>query len=159
MHAPGLREAWPSAASDAPLAVSDPHPPAIPQTVFRPAEGQRTRWRFHRRDVLTGGPDAVSDTFEFWSTSESSVGTSRDVINNFTSGVDKISLGVIDANTSIAGNDAFAFSGTVAQAYSIWFTDIGTDIVIRADVNGDALADMMIRVTLIDFVVVTDFLL
>lgn len=111
------------------------------------------------RDVLTGGTDAAKDTFVFGNIADSIGGISRDIINKFQSGIDKISLFIIDANTFLAGNDAFLFSGTAAQAYSIWFRDIGTDIVIRGDVNGDATADFGIQVSSIDTVVATDFFL
>ena len=90
---------------------------------------------------------------------DSVVGAGRDIIYGFTSGIDKIYLSVIDANIFLAGNDTFTFSGTVAQAYSVWFRDIGTDIVIRVDVNGDTTADLSIQVASIDLVVATDFLL
>ena len=111
------------------------------------------------RDVPTGGTDAAKDTFVFGNIADSIGGISRDIINNFQLGIDKISLFIIDANTFLAGNDAFLFSGTAAQAYSIWFRDIGTDIVIRGDVNGDATADFGIQVSSIDTVVATDFFL
>jgi Peptidase M10 serralysin C terminal. len=112
------------------------------------------------RDVLSGGVDTARDVFIFNSTSESGVGsTARDLINNFVSGIDDISLTAIDANTALTGNQAFTFSGTTAKANAVWLVDIGTDLVIRGDVNGDKIADFEIQVSAVNSLVAGDFLL
>jgi Ca2+-binding RTX toxin-like protein/alpha-tubulin suppressor-like RCC1 family protein len=61
-------------------------------------------------DLLIGGED--DDTFVFSSASDIGLAAgSRDVISDFTSGQDQIDLSSIDANSGIAGNQAF--SGTL----------------------------------------------
>ena len=56
---------------------------------------------------MTGGLDA--DTFDFNALLESVVGVNRDVITDFSSvQLDKIDLSTIDANSTLAGDQAFA---------------------------------------------------
>ncbi|MEY4979155.1 MAG: hypothetical protein RLZZ352_1425 [Pseudomonadota bacterium] len=60
------------------------------------------------RDTLTGGTG--NDIFDFNALSDLGLGsTARDVITDFTVGQDKMDLSTIDANTSLAGDQAFAF--------------------------------------------------
>lgn len=64
-------------------------------------------------DTLVGG--AGTDTFLYTAINQSTAGTTnRDSIANFVSGLDKIDLSVIDANTSVAGDQAFIFIGNAA---------------------------------------------
>jgi serralysin len=95
-------------------------------------------------DFLVGGTGA--DTFRFTKTSDSRVGSLRDVIDDFNpdSQGDVIDLRDIDANTGRSGNQAFefigkaSFSGTAGELrYS------GT--VISGDINGDGRADFEIN--------------
>ncbi|HEU0099172.1 MAG TPA: M10 family metallopeptidase C-terminal domain-containing protein [Allosphingosinicella sp.] len=99
-------------------------------------------------DMLTGNGGA--DTFRFDSTADSTSG-SLDRITDFTPGTDKIDLSRIDANSAVAGDQAFswigsnAFSGSAGQlrAYEqdgSWF--------VEGDVNGDGVADLVIALTL-----------
>ena len=63
-------------------------------------------------DVLTGG--AGADVFRFSALTDSTVAVGgRDTIRDFVSG-DKIDLHLIDANASLAGDQAFGFIGTNA---------------------------------------------
>lgn len=113
------------------------------------------------KDVLYGGAgDAATDVFVFGAISESGVGTAnRDMVYHFASGVDDFDFRAIDANTKLAGDQAFAFSGTTAKANSVWYADIGTDLLIRGDNNGDGVADFEIQVVGINSLVAGDFLL
>ena len=113
------------------------------------------------KDVLYGGAgDAAADVFVFGATSESGVGTAnRDIVYHFASGVDDFDFRAIDANTKLAGDQAFAFSGTTAKANSVWYADIGTDLLVRGDNNGDGVADFEIQVVGINSLVAGDFLL
>ena len=77
------------------------------------------------------------------------VAANRDVVEDFEQGADKISLNIIDANTTNGpGDDAFnmiglfAFSGTAGEL-RFKFTDGST--IIEGDVNGDAKADFQIE--------------
>jgi serralysin len=91
-------------------------------------------------DTYTGG--AGADDFRI-----SGIG-GNDKITDFTTGVDKIRLTDIDANTGLAGNQAFAFIG--ASAFSgvagqlREFTQ-GADHIVAGDVNGDSIADFTIN--------------
>jgi Ca2+-binding RTX toxin-like protein len=100
-------------------------------------------------DMLSGGGGA--DMFQYNNSAESTAG-SRDQILDFTAGSDRIDLGRIDADTSAAGNQAFSwigsngFSGSAGQlrAYQqggTWF--------VEGDTNGDAVADLVIALTLV----------
>lgn len=75
------------------------------------------------------------------------------------SGVDDIDLRAIDTNSALAGNQAFAFSGTVARAHSVWSVDVGEHLLIRGDVNGDARPDFEIMLLETSVVRAADFLL
>ena len=99
-------------------------------------------------DILTGNGGA--DTFRYDGTADSNSG-SRDRITDFTPGTDKIDLSRVDANSLAAGDQGFtwigssAFSGSAGQlrAYQqngFWF--------VEGDVNGDAVADLVIALTL-----------
>ncbi len=59
------------------------------------------------RDLLTGG--SGNDTFDFNALSELGLGTTRDVITDFTQGQDTIDLATIDSNAGLAGDQAFTF--------------------------------------------------
>ncbi|MGP3696597.1 calcium-binding protein [Rhodobacter sp. NSM] len=98
------------------------------------------------RDILEGGEDRVRDTFVFNVLSDSRAGTVRDVIHDFVHAIDRIDLSGIDADTTTAGNQHLAFSNS-ARAHSVWVTDVGEDLVLRADVTGDRAADFEIRLT------------
>lgn len=68
------------------------------------------------RDTLTGGPGV--DIFDYNLISDSPAGAGRDVILDFFGDgariVDWIDLSTIDANTSLAGNQAFTYIGSAA---------------------------------------------
>ena len=59
------------------------------------------------KDTLTGG--VGNDIFDFNAYNEMGLGTTRDVITDFTRGQDKIDLSTIDPNSTLAGNQAFKF--------------------------------------------------
>ncbi len=98
------------------------------------------------RDEMLGGSDQDRDVFVFTSVQESAVGTARDAIRQFTRSIDDIDLSAIDANSNMSGNQAFAFSGSTARAYGVWTSALDGNQVVRADVDGDRVADMEIRV-------------
>ena len=89
------------------------------------------------KDSLTGG--AGNDIFDFNALSELGLSsTSRDVITDFTVGLDKIDLSTIDANTSLAGDQAFAFvssfTATAGQVrYSGGIVYLNTDADTAAE--------------------------
>jgi hypothetical protein len=89
-------------------------------------------------DRLVGGSGA--DVFVFAFVSESIAGSSRDRIVDFTPGEDKIDLSTFDANSVLAGRQSAVFIGNVA------FSGTAGELrysggILRADVDGDAIAD------------------
>jgi Ca2+-binding RTX toxin-like protein len=111
------------------------------------------------RDTLQGGVDTVMDRFVFRSLSDSGVKSNRDVVKEFVSSIDKLDLSLIDAQSNLAGDQAFGFSGTKAASFSVWYTGVGADIIVGADVNGDAKADMEIRMLNLNVLSSEDFIL
>ena len=102
-------------------------------------------------DTLTGG--AGNDQFRYDSPEESPEGGDRDGIQDFTLG-DVIDLSRIDANSQVAGLQAFdfiesdAFTGAGGE---LRFENFAGNIwLVQADVDGDKMADLEL------FVVVTD---
>jgi serralysin len=115
-------------------------------------------------DLLTGGGGA--DTYRYQGADEST-STALDLIEGFTSGVDKIDLGRVDANSLLAGDQAFSFIGsnafTAAGAASAGelrlYVDNGTWF-IAGDTDGNGTADLLISLHSTNGApVVTDFLL
>lgn len=100
------------------------------------------------KDLLTGG--SGNDVFDFNAIGESVTTTNRDVINDFAAG-DKIDVASIDANTSVAGNQAFTFSK--GADFSGSFSGTGklfyeTDThILWGNNDADAQADFSIKVS------------
>lgn len=92
-------------------------------------------------DTLTGGDGA--DTFRFDSLKEVGIGNLRDIITDFQSGVDRIDLSRMDADTTVKGSNRFSYIG------SDEFTGAGqlrlVDEVLYGNINGDLNADFEIR--------------
>ncbi len=94
-------------------------------------------------DILTGG--AGADTFVFKAILDSAPGH-EDQITDFSSAQgDHISLVGIDANTKVAGDQAFNYIGSTA------FSDVAgqlryADHFLEGDVNGDGIADFRVQV-------------
>jgi serralysin len=102
-------------------------------------------------DTLYGGSGADqlwgssgADTFVFRALTDS-LPKSQDTIKDFKRGTDYIDLRSIDANTNVAGNQAFTFIGKSA------FTGTAGQLkfskgLLAADVNGDKVADFEVTV-------------
>ncbi|MGB8813807.1 MAG: M10 family metallopeptidase C-terminal domain-containing protein, partial [Paracoccaceae bacterium] len=97
-------------------------------------------------DLLTGG--AGADVFDFNFITESR-GATFDTITDFSNGLDLIDLGGIDAQSLVAGNQAFSFIGSAAfgliagQLRMITTTPGVTRI--QGDVDGNGSADFEVR--------------
>jgi Ca2+-binding RTX toxin-like protein len=108
------------------------------------------------KDQLFGG--AGADTFYFSALNQSPAGANRDVIRDFTHWAgDKIDLHVIDADTHLAGNQAFKFIGAHA------FHKVDGELryahhILQADVNGDGHADFEILINAAKLVAMDFFL-
>ncbi|MCE3272365.1 MAG: Hemolysin-type calcium-binding region [Ramlibacter sp.] len=94
------------------------------------------------RDILLGG--GGNDTFDFNALSELGLGTARDTIRGWDGG-DVIDLRTIDANRTLAGDQAFTFRGSNA------FTASGQvryeNGVLQFNTDADAAADFEIVIT------------
>ena len=101
------------------------------------------------RDSLTGGEG--SDTFVFLSAYDSRT-SGADRITDFTSGTDRIDLSAVDANSTLAGDQAFAWGGA-GQGHLVLANG-----VLSADLNGDGRFDFSIDLGGAK-ALVTDFLL
>jgi serralysin len=104
-------------------------------------------------DLLSGGIGA--DEFRF-----TDLG-GNDRISDFASGVDRIALNEIDANSNAAGDQAFSFIGGAAfsgSAGELRSYAQGGENFLAGDVNGDGLADFTINIGS-GSAVVSDFLL
>ncbi|MFA9230035.1 MAG: calcium-binding protein [Microgenomates group bacterium] len=110
-------------------------------------------------DQMYAGIDTVRDVFIFRSTLDSTLGASHDVVYNFVSGIDGFNLNQIDANTALANDQAFVFSGTTAQANSVWYVIQGADLLVFGDVDGNATRDFSIRLVGVASLMAGDFLL
>jgi autotransporter-associated beta strand protein len=98
-------------------------------------------------DILTGG--AGADVFKYRAIADSgtTAGT-RDTITDFVAGTDKLNFVKIDANASLAGDQAFSFINTAAFTNTgtgqIRWVDLGADLRVEVDVDGNGVADMHI---------------
>ncbi|HEX8239873.1 MAG TPA: M10 family metallopeptidase C-terminal domain-containing protein, partial [Allosphingosinicella sp.] len=110
-------------------------------------------------DILTGGGGA--DSFRYKLVTDSSA-SATDHILDFTSGTDKIDLSRIDANSGLAGDQAFSWIGSDAftnVAGQLRAYQSGNDWFVEGDVNGDGAADLVIQVSVTGGAVSqTDFL-
>ena len=91
-------------------------------------------------DSMSGGTEA--DTFVWLAAADSQTQNGQTVYDNiidFVSGMDKLDLSAIDANTATPGtNDAFLIrtDGT-AGANSLWYTTTGTTTTVFGDTDGN----------------------
>jgi len=95
-------------------------------------------------DQLTGG--LGKDSFIFRSIAEIGWGSSKDTLKDFTSGQDLINLAAIDANTLLAGDQAFSYISTGS------FTGSAGELrfsggILSGDVNGDSSSDFELAIT------------
>ena len=107
-------------------------------------------------DKLIGGIGADQlygeggkDTFIYKTVTDSNERLGVDTLHDFSgTGGDRIDLSGIDANTTTAKNDAFAFIGDKAfsgKAGELRFEKSGTETYVTADTNGDKVADFTLH--------------
>jgi Ca2+-binding RTX toxin-like protein len=112
-------------------------------------------------DRLTGG--AGTDRFVYGSITHSPVGAGADRITDFSHAQgDKIDLHLIDANSTVAGDQAFHFIGTAAfthHAGELHERISGGSTIVTADVNGDGVADFSLSLSGSITLVAGDFVL
>ena len=101
-------------------------------------------------DQLHGGSGA--DLFQFRAADVGGTSqASHDVVQDFSAAAgDRIGLDAVDADTTVAGNQAFAFIGTAAFtgiAGQLRTEQINGTTFIQGDTNGDGVADFWIGLT------------
>lgn len=100
-------------------------------------------------DLLRGR--AGADQFVFNDLDDSRPGEGqRDVIADFEPGTDLIDLAAIDADTGLAGDQAFAFIGSdpfTGTAGELRFETQGNLVLLQGDVDGDGAADIEIELS------------
>jgi serralysin len=106
-------------------------------------------------NLLVGGDGA--DTFVFRSAHHSSPDMT-DTIRDFVSGVDTIDLRAIDANVTMAGNQAFSFIGSDPFSHTAGELTFRNDSLL-GDTNGDGQADLQIYFVGVTMLTDSDFLL
>jgi Ca2+-binding RTX toxin-like protein len=117
------------------------------------------------KDQLTGG--SGNDTFDFNALAE--MGTSSatwDIISDFVRGQDKIDLTTLDANTAVAGNQAFTapvVGGTFSGAFAIntpatlYFDSVAD--VLYGNTDADAAAEFALQLTGLSTLAASDLFL
>jgi len=113
------------------------------------------------RDTLTGG--AGADIFRFSQLGDFGITpTSTDTIRDFLhSQLDVIDLSAIDANSTLAGDQAFSFIGTAAfgnQAGQLRYGVSGTTSSLSGDVDGNGVADFMLQLSAVTSLVGGDIM-
>ena len=82
---------------------------------------------------------------------DSAAGAGRDIITDFLGGTDKIDFTGIDANTSLAGDQAFTMINTAAfsigVAGQLRYSLVGANTVLEGDVDGNGVADFQLQLT------------
>jgi serralysin len=111
-------------------------------------------------DTLTGGSGA--DRFVYKQLSQSHKG--GDTIADFSPGRDLIDVSAVDANALQDGNQAFVFAGAgslTGEAGEIRFQKLTglNETIVRFDVDGDQTADMVINLSGLISLSVSDFIL
>jgi Ca2+-binding RTX toxin-like protein len=101
-------------------------------------------------DTLTGG--GGGDRFVFGTDDTGSSLGSRDRVTDYVVGVDQLDFSSIDANTKVAGSQAFKFVGTAAfsgaggEIHASY--DAAKDVtIVEGDTNGDKVADFGIELS------------
>ncbi len=92
--------------------------------------------------------DGAADIVRFLAPSESTL-TAMDAVVNFETGLDRLDLSAIDANTTLAGDQAFTLGALAAgQAGRLQITTPAGQgwTLVQADVDGDGAADLTVIV-------------
>jgi Ca2+-binding RTX toxin-like protein len=111
-------------------------------------------------DQFYGGAGADSFVFADGDFSGNTTGTA-DRIHDFSQAEgDVIRLDQVDADTLLAGDQAFSFVGTAAFSHTageLRYDEIGGNTYVSGDTNGDGVADFMIKLDGLHALTGTDF--
>ena len=123
-------------------------------------DGNDTLTGWAGSDALYGG--AGADRFVFNSRLDTAAGSGCDVIGDFQAGTDLIQLTGNDADPGRAGNQAFRFLGSAGfdhHAGALRWQQTTEGMAVSADINGDGISDLYLRLTGIHSLTAQDFLL
>ncbi|RID90326.1 hypothetical protein D2N39_18345 [Gemmobacter lutimaris] len=112
------------------------------------------------QDTLTGG--AGADVFFFTRVADSDLISGRDTITDFVSGTDKLNLAQIDANSGLAGDQAFTFLGTGAFTGVVGQLRLavsGANSFLLGDTDGNGTADLNVALLGVTSIVAGDIIL
>jgi hypothetical protein len=87
-------------------------------------------------------------------------GTTRDVVTDFAAGTDDLDLSRIDANTGVAGDQAFRFVGTAGLGTTpgaVGYFTSGGNTIVRASNDADSTAELEIQLAGFKTLTVDDF--
>ena len=104
---------------------------------------------FGGADILTGGTGA--DKFRYLFSTDAGTGANADTITDFVSGSDQFDFRLLDPNPVTPGVQTFTFLGTLAFSANgsaqIRYTDLGADLRVQVDLDGNGTSDMEILLT------------
>ena len=112
------------------------------------------------KDTATGG--GGRDLYDYNLVADSPVGTGRDVIADFAPGIDDLDLAGVDADNTVAGDQAFRFVGTAGLGTTpgaVGYLVSGGNTVVRASTDADGTAELAIQLTGLKTLTVEDFYL
>jgi len=112
--------------------------------------GEDSLYGVNGADILNGGADADylvgsqidSDRFEYSSVNDSRYSIDPDQIADFEVGIDKIHLAAIDADTTVAGNQVFAYIGSAAFTLPGQIRIDTTTVTGQTQIYGNVDADL-----------------
>ena len=105
-----------------------------------------------------GADDFIFDDGDFAGMTSSTA----ERIHDFAQGLDQIDLGAVDANSALAGDQAFAFIGTGAftgVAGQLRYQQISGNTYVQGDTDGDGDADFWIRLDGLHSLQASDFVI
>jgi autotransporter-associated beta strand protein len=104
---------------------------------------------FGGADILTGGTGA--DKFRYLFSTDAGTGVNADTITDFVSGSDQFDFRLLDPDPGTPGTQTFTFLGTLAFSANgsaqIRYTDLGADLRVQVDLDGNGTSDMEILLT------------
>jgi serralysin len=119
-------------------------------------DGNDRIWAGTGDDTVTGGvggdqivANSGADLIVFTQVADSTSTAFDDILDFSSAQGDRIDLRQIDANTGVAGDQAFIFigqSGFTGVAGQLRMNSAGAEWFIDGDVNGDGTADLQVRV-------------
>jgi Ca2+-binding RTX toxin-like protein len=109
------------------------------------------------RDLLIGGDG--NDSFAYLTAAEAGLEGRRDEITDFLSRADTIDLAAIDADSTVAGNQAFSFIGNAPFSAAGQLSYVQATGLLAGEINGDGITDFQIALSNKPVLLASDILL